>query len=173
MFNKNFLKNEEILELLESFSDFLISSKTHPTSEYSFLSESAVEEVARAGSGSIYMKCINDGKIYYVSSEGQSVFIAKDDSELIELVIQFPYWIDMIRMSQNFSYDELYALHLVLEEERVLDIPDYRPMQKQLIDYFSVRSLEEVLDNFITVIKRGTELTFRSTLDGNEYEKLS
>ncbi len=165
--------DKKILGLLEDFSDFIVIPRENDTLPYLYKCNTEVEIIAKSGSGSCYVRNINDGKISYISSEGQVVYVAENTCKLLELVIQYPYWLDMIMLSSNVSTDSYSSMHIELKNERLADIPDYIELQNVLIKRFNVPNSESVLDDFISAVKSGTSLNVLSSVDENEYEKLT
>ncbi len=76
-------------------------------------------------------------------------------------------------LSSNVSTDSYSSMHIELKNERLADIPDYIELQNVLIKRFNVPNSESVLDDFISAVKSGTSLNVLSSVDENEYEKLT
>ncbi len=115
--------------------------------------------IANSSSGSCFIERQRDKKIFYVSSEGELVYISKKIDKLVELIIQFSYWMDMIRFSNKVEYSSYFKVHQDLTEERIEFLPEFIEIQSEYVKLFNVPSKEIVLKKFIEVIKSGTDLS--------------
>jgi len=162
-----------ILDETEMPFDFIAVPLSNDTSSYHFKTKEEVFIIANTGSGGCYLKRMRDGKIFYISSEGENIFVAQNSEQLLELIVQYPYWVDMIRFSVNVNYSSYYEAHLSLKEERIEFVPNFLEIQSKLIKLYNISSPEIVLRQFIQTLKAGTDLEARSTVDNELYDALT
>jgi len=133
---KTLRKNRRVREMLSAF-DFEVVDQ--PSDQTWFQTENLqpFEIVAKRGSGCLFLVFGPHRLILLVTSEGEAVVVAASLREYLELVVQYPYWQDMVARSggdlgelRNIFRDEREPF----EEEALDDNPEieeYRPALSQ------------------------------------------
>lgn len=148
--------NQSIKISLEELFDFITTEPTN-TDQYWFNTEETLIILAANAAGGIYAAIekgdnIEKFPIVYISSEGQAGKIAKSFSELVQLIIQYPYWHDMLRFSDGGDLEKMFEAILYLENERIEVHSDYKEVQHQIIDKLGIVNRSDILENMLKVV---------------------
>ena len=111
----------------------------------------------------------SSGPIGYVRQEGLYGRVANNLREFLELAVFYPYWYNIIKLERN---DEKYILEK-LEQEWIMNIPDFYQKQKELSDALKLQKNERSLDVLFENLRLESDFVV-SNIDGecNNYERL-
>ncbi len=152
--------DKKIRGMLRSF-DFEVQDPDHDAVWFDTAPLQPFEVVAAKGSGCVYALTGVRRHVLFVSSEGQAGIIAEDLGQCLELVIAYPYWMDLLRRSEGdrevlrrVFRDDLDDL-----EEGALDdnpeIDEFRPLLRKQLGLGKAREPAQRLYHAITVLGAG------------------
>jgi hypothetical protein len=75
----------------------------------------AVRQIGEDGAGGIFALLPPTQRVLFVSSEGQAGIIATDLEALIQLIVAYPYWHDLLNYSGNGQLAEIRRAAVALE----------------------------------------------------------
>lgn len=75
-------------------------------------------------------------KIGFISHEGYYAILANDFIEFLSIILYFPFWRDAVKC---IKYDFPYSIE-ELEQERILDSPDYLKMQLEIAQKLNIKN---------------------------------
>jgi hypothetical protein len=129
---KTLRKNRRVREMLSAF-DFEVVDQASDQTWFQTENLQPFEIVAKRGSGCLFSIFGPHRLILLVTSEGEAAVVAASLREYLELVVQYPYWQDMVTRSEG----DLGELRNIFRdgrepfEEEALDdnpeIEEYRP----------------------------------------------
>lgn len=107
--------------------------------------------------------------IGYVRQEGLYSRIANNLKEFLELAVFYPYWYNVIeleRMRKGYTLDKL-------EQEWIMNIPDFYKKQKEISDALQIHKNEKSLELLFDNLRMESEFVVCNIDDEyNNYEKL-
>jgi len=107
--------------------------------------------------------------IGYVRQEGLYSRIANNLKEFLELAVFYPYWYNVIkleRMRKEYTLDEL-------EQEWIMNIPDFYKKQKEISDALQIHKNEKSLEILFDNLRMESEFVACDIDDEyNNYEKI-
>jgi hypothetical protein len=126
----------EVAELLAWPADFDITRR--PEEQFTSAGGSVLEPIAGCGGGGTYFLCgpsaASTRPVLYADSEGQATLIGEDLAETIALVVQFPFWRDLL-----LGHDAD-----ALESEYRADCPEYDEVRDRLMALLDIAPLTVV-----------------------------
>ncbi len=172
------IKNNETIKLkLEERFDFIIIDESNNTEEYLFHAKEKLTIFATDGAGGVYTTIekgddIEEFPIAFISSEGQSGKIARTFNELIELIIYYPFWQDILKFSSNGDLEQMTKSIPYLEGERIEFIPDYKKVQRVISNELGIVKRSSLLENLLKEVMEKPFFKVFSTEDDNIYDTL-
>ncbi|GAA0177849.1 hypothetical protein SH2C18_09980 [Clostridium sediminicola] len=167
---------ENIKNMLENYCDFILCKPSNDTEEYMFYAKEKLTILATDGSGGVYA-IVGDGdveklSVVYVSSEGQAGKIANSFNELLSLIIYYPFWLDILKFSDNADIDRMIDTVPLLEKERLEDIPDYIEIQEEIGCNLGLAKSKKSINNLRNIVIEKPGFVVCSTEDNNPSETL-
>lgn len=167
--------DKSLADLLESFSDFIISKEAQDSKDYLFYTKEPYTIFATDGGGGTFgfIGDYNSGAIGYVSSEGESGKIADSLEELFKIITYYPYfWHNIIRFYKVHEKDGLKKFIEECENEIKEDCPDYYDNQNQISKKLSINKEDKLLEQLITALLDEPKFIVYSSEDDNPSDVL-
>ncbi|WIF95467.1 hypothetical protein [Caminicella sporogenes] len=167
-------KKEDIKEVLEEYCDFILCEPSSNTEEYLFYAKEKLTILATDASGGVYAMIsdidVEKSPIVYVSSEGQSGKIANSFSELISLIIYYPFWKDILCYLGDIN--KIKEIIPSLEKDMLKYIPNYIQIQKEVGNSLGIIKSEKIIESFIEVVLEKPDFIVYSIQDDEPSETL-
>lgn len=113
----------EVRDLLAGPFDFDVVVRDAATGWYPIDPERSAEVVARDGSGGLFILYGDDGMLLHVTSEGQAGVIAANLREGVQLIVEYPYWHDLLHFSGGGKPEEMRRDAPLLEQKLIRSQP--------------------------------------------------
>lgn len=171
------IKDKENIKInLEKMFDFIIAESIN-TEEYWFYAKEKLTILATSASGGVYATIakgedIEKFPIVFISSEGKAGKIAKSFSELIQLIIYYPYWQDMLSFSGGGDFEKMIKSIPCLEDERIEFHSNYKRIQKEISDELGLVKDSRLLENLLKEVMEKPFFRVFSTEDDNMSDTL-
>jgi len=108
MFKYSDLFDSEVINCLGNYLDFELLNIDKGTDWITLSPNYSTEVIAGAGSGGVYVAYgegeIEKRPILFISSEGQAGKLGNDLSEFVAMIIEIPYWFDLLKFQVVVSY---------------------------------------------------------------------
>ncbi len=168
--------DKDIRRLFEEIFDFIIMEESTSTEDYLFYSREKLTIFATDGAGGVYATVETDDNhdtfIVFISSEGQAGKIARSFNQLINLIIHYPFWSDILKFSGNGRLEEMKKSIKPLEDERVEFIPCYLEVQKTIADKLKITKNKKLIEYLYEVVMEEPKFVVFSTIDNNTSDDL-
>ncbi len=162
-------------EIFEYYYDFIFDCQIDCRAE-PFTATQPLTIVARDGSGGIYAAVgegnIEELPISYIDSEGQYGIIAKSFNSLISLIVQYPFWRDILAFSENCKIDYMIQMVELLKRERLEFRPDIENITLQIIEEFVEDIGITTLEELRIMLLNKSDFKVYLTKDGSRYGTL-
>ncbi len=106
--------NDELVERLGWSFDLKIDIEPDEPVWFTAEGISKFEPIGREGAGGLFVR-LPDGRVLYVSSEGEAGIIATDLDAFMQLVAAHPYWKDLLKFSGNGKLSEMRRAAIAME----------------------------------------------------------
>src|ERR1700754_3691857 len=106
--------NAELIERLGWNFDLRISADPGEPLWFTVEGTPELQPIGGEGAGGLFAR-LPDGRILYVSSEGEAGTIAADLDAFLQLVMTHPYWKDLLHFSGNGKLAEMRRAAIALE----------------------------------------------------------
>ena len=123
------LFDSEVLNYLSDYLDFELLNIDKNTDWIKLSPNHHTEVIAGEGSGGFYV-AYGEGKtedktILFISSEGQAGKLANNLSEFVSMIIEIPYWFDLLKFSGGGQLPEMRKTAHYMVAEFNEEYPDY------------------------------------------------
>ena len=164
----------EILNYLCDYLDFELLSIDKDTSWISLTPSYDTEIIAGEGSGGFYVAYGNgeteNKPILFISSEGQAGKLANNLSEFMAMIIEIPYWFDLLKFSGGGQLSEMRKTAQFMVSEFNEDYPDYNKAKVILKNKLALPNLLDPIGLLHSCMKNSDCKVLAS--DNWEYESL-
>jgi hypothetical protein len=168
------LFENEVLNYLGDYLDFELSNLDKDTDWIKLTPSYHTEVIAGQGSGGFYV-AYGEGEtenkpILFISSEGQAGKLANNLSEFMAMIIEIPYWFDLLKFSGGGQLSEMRKTALFMVSEFNEDYPDYNETKVILKSKLALPNISDPI-GLLHSCMHNSDCTVLAS-DGWEYESL-
>lgn len=162
-------KSEEIQNYLELIYDFTLTKLTTDTLKLGFKTDLPVTCFGRDACGGIYVlvgaEDQEERPIAYISSEGEAGYIAKSFDSYIEMIINMPFWVDVLKFSGGGKIEEMTKAYHILQKEVEKDMDEVLEDEEDDRNYKAVQTFMKkslgiaVIENPVQILHDAAKMT--------------
>ncbi len=164
----------EVMNYLGDYQDFELSNIDKGTDWITLTPDYPAEVIAGEGSGGVYVVYgegeIEKRPILFISSEGQSGKIGNNLSEFISMIIEIPYWFDLLKFSGGGQLSEMRKTAHFMVAEFDEEHPDYNKAKTNLKSKLTLPNISDPIALLHSCMQSSDCKVLAS--DGWEYESL-
>lgn len=144
---KRIVRNTELVDIFAEYYNFEIVEPTTNSYDYHFKANEEVTIIAQDASGGTFA-LFGSGDdetlpVVYISSEGQAGIVGKNFEQFIKIMIECPYWIDLLKFSGNGQLHEMLKVRPFLIDDTLEDFPEIMSVKEKVL---SILSLKEIVN---------------------------
>lgn len=141
------LLSERIIEDLARSFDFDLGRARDDTAWITLDPPTPFVAIAGEGAGGIFL-AYGDGDakhlpILYATSEGQSGRVASNLTEFLGILLDVPYWDDLLKFSNNGSLPEMRKTAGFMEREYSEDFPELPATRQRIMSVLSIPKISD------------------------------
>ena len=164
----------EVIEALNWPFDFCLSGAERESGWITLKPQFPFQVIAGEGTGGVFL-AYGDGQleslpILHATSEGQAGRVASNLTEFLGILMQTPYWRDLLKFSGNGQIDEIRITSTFMEKEYEEDYPDLPDARQLVLAKLSIPMVEDPIQVLHDNI-HASDCTLVAD-DGWEYESL-
>lgn len=164
----------EVVEALDWPFDFSLSRAERESDWITLKPQIPFEVIAGEGTGGLFLAygegALESLPILHTSSEGQAGRVASNLTELLGILMQIPYWRDLLKFSGSGQIDEMRLTSTFMEKEYEEDYPELPDARRLVLAKLPIPMIEDPIqvlhDNL-----HASDCTLVAD-DGWEYESL-
>jgi hypothetical protein len=118
------LADDDVCNALAWPIDFDLKAATDDTEWFTLTPKLETRPVASDGTGGLFLLCGRHQNVLHLISEGQAGIVARDLTEAIGLMAEYPYWRDLLKFSGGGVVEEMRRVAPYLERELQADSPE-------------------------------------------------
>jgi hypothetical protein len=174
MFKYSDLFDSEVINCLGNYLDFELLNIDKGTDWITLSPNYSTEVIAGAGSGGVYVAYgegeIEKRPILFISSEGQAGKLGNDLSEFVAMIIEIPYWFDLLKFSGGGKLSEMRKTAQFMFAEFNEEYPDYNKAKTILKSKLAVANISDPIALLHSYMQNSDCKVLAS--EGWEYESL-
>ncbi len=168
------LFDSEVMNCLGDYLDFELLNIDKSTDWITLAPNYPVEVIAGEGSGGVYVTYgegeIEKRPILFISSEGQAGKLANNLSEFVCMIIEIPYWSDLLKFSGGGQLSEMKKTAQFMFAEFSEEYPDYNKAKTILKSKLALTNISDPIALLHSCMQNSDCKVLAS--DGWEYETL-
>jgi hypothetical protein len=168
------LFDSEVTNCLDYYLDFELVNVDKGTDWITLSPNYSTEIIAGEGAGGLYVAYgegeIEKCPILFISSEGQAGQIGHDLSEFVSMIIEIPYWFDLLKFSGSGQLSEMRKTAQFMFAEFYEEYPDYNKAKTILESKLAVANISDPIALLHSCMQNSDCKVLAS--DGWEYESL-
>ncbi|MDT0629866.1 hypothetical protein [Alteromonas sp. W364] len=147
MFKYLDLFDSEVIKCLGDYLDFELLNIDKNTDWITLSPNYSTEIIAGEGSGGVYVaygeREIEKRSILFISSEGQAGKLGNDLTEFVSMIIEIPYWFDLLKFSGGGQLSEMRKTAQFMLAEYNEEYPDYNKAKSILKDKLDLAHISD------------------------------
>ena len=168
------LFDSEVMNCLGDYLDFELSNIDRRTDWITLVPNYSTEVIAGEGSGGVYIAYgeseIEKRSILFISSEGQAGKLANNLLEFVSMIIDIPYWFDLLKFSGGGQLSEMRKTARFMVAEFNEEYPDYNNAKTMLKSKLALTNTSDPIALLHSCVENPECKVLAS--DGWEYESL-
>ena len=106
-------------------------------------------------SGGEFCLISKSNNVYYLSSEGKVGKIASSFTEAIEIIVNCPYWMDLLKFSNNGRIEEMQKAKPFLIKEIKEDLPELDERIDHIIGELGIKKIKDPIAQLFQAVLSG------------------
>mgnify|MGYP001124113009 CR=1 FL=1 len=174
MFKYLDLFDSEVIKCLGDYLDFELLNIDKNIDWITLSPNYSTEIIARGGSGGVYVaygeREIEKRSVLFVSSEGQAGKLGNDLTEFVSMIIEIPYWFDLLKFSGGGQLSKMRKTAQFMLAEYNEEYPDYNKAKSILKEKLDLAHISDPIALLHSCIQNSDCEVLAS--DGWRYESL-
>lgn len=135
--------------------DFRLKTRRRKETWFRFAPQNEYTVIASDRSGGVFAAA-RSGWITYVSAEGKAGPLAPDLTTLLAIIVELPYWRDLLKVSGGGKLDEMRRVLPYAERDATAEEPELPALRQKLRKALSLPPLADALATLHEAVTSGT-----------------